>query len=321
MRKTVSSAIIFMGTKTYQPDRDDYVPDGSEVKDVHPAQISREQLIPRIAARNKQAVKTIPTELFFYPKLKAGRRCSCFDIEVAPDSLCLACYGTGTSGGYTKYGTELVTLDITYENIRTANLLPTYESRLKPTPFALIEGATFGFLEATIPIKPNVGKVDIIKPIVNPREGRIDAFVKSPADASFVTFNTTTLQQRLFNSSLEIRIELRRPSVSAKSPRFSCLHIRYKRQSDLKIVANIPRTQKSNMLTDLGVTDDWQTQHFWMDNRLKTITTEDFLAETDGSTRWKIHLVNEFAPNNQLVSWDLDTRLIHPYEPYSKVPL
>lgn len=230
------------------------------------------------------------------------------------------CFGVGIVGGYLKHGTELITIDVTYENVRTVNVLPTYESRLKPTPFTLVEGATFGFIEATLRINPNIGEIDAIFPVTDARDGRIDAFIKSPADAGFVAFNRENFRQRLFNPTLEVRIELRSPTISAKAPRFSCLHLRYQRLTDLVVLANIPRTQKSNMLTDLGVTDEWETQHFWLDNLLKSITTEDFVGEATGPTRWKIHLVNEFAPNDQLLSWDIDTRLIHPYEPYSRVP-
>ena len=75
------------------------------------------------------------------------------------------------------------------------------------------------------------------------------------------------------------------------------------------------------MLREWGVTDDWQEQHFWTDNTLRSITTEDWVAAINENTRWKINGVNEFAPEDLLVSWDLDTRLIHPYEALSFYPL
>ncbi len=311
-----------MSTRAYQPPRDDYVPDGTELKQDHPHSIARAWLLPRIAARHHRAVKTIKTKVFFYSKIRAGRRCSCYDIEVSPASICRACFGTGIVGGYLKHGTELFTLDVTFPNVRGVNVLPSQDRKAKPTPFALIKGATFGFVEFTVPLGTNVGKADAFLPITKvPENGTLDAFLKGPADGEFVSFTDDAFRQRLFNPSLTVRVEFQRANALNESPKLSCLHVRYQRIRDMQVTVNIPRTERSQLLTDQGLTDSWQAQHFWTDNLLKSITTEDFVAEIGGSVRWKIHVVQDLAPEGQLLSWDIDTRLVHPYEPYSFVPL
>jgi len=311
-----------MGTKAYRPQRDDYVPDGSEVLDDHPHTIARELLLPRIAARNKKAVKTIRTELYYFAKIRAGRRCSCFESEIAPDSLCSACFSTGIVGGYLKYGTDLFTLDVTHPNIRSVNVIPNHEIKEKPTPLTLVDGSTFGFAEFTVQLGTNIGLHDAFLSITKAPDGSsVDAFLKSPADQTYVAFTKQNFDQRLLNHTLQVRIELRRPNAASKTPRFYCLHGRYRRISDLKLTANVPRTERSQFLGDHGLTDQWQSQHFFLDNTIKNITTEDFVATPDGQTRWKIHNVNPFDPENQLLSWDVDTRLVHPYESYNYVPL
>ena len=103
------------------------------------------------------------------------------------------------------------------------------------------------------------------------------------------------------------------------SPKFGLFYIRYKRLEDLTVLANIPRTQKSNLLAEMGVTDDWQHQMFFMDSTIRSITTEDFVISVTNGTRWKINVVNESNPEDYLLSWDLDTRLVQVYEPMNFV--
>ena len=232
------------------------------------------------------------------------------------------CYGQGIVGGYNKHGTELFTIDVTHPNIRTVNVVPNYEFKEKPTPLALIEGTTFGFAEFTVPLGTNIGKHDAFLSITKtPANSSIDAFIKSPADQDFVAFTKAAFDQRLTNPSIDIRIEFRRPSGLTESPRFFCLHGRYQRITDLVLIANVPKTQRSQYLGDHGLTDNWESQHFYLDNTLKGVTTEDFVSTLDGQTRWKIFNVTPFDPEDQLLSWDVDTRLIHHYESYTFVPL
>lgn len=312
-----------MSTKAYRPQRDDHVTDGSEVLEDYPHEISRTQLLPRIAARNKKAVRTVRQELYFYFKIRAGRQCSCYDLEVAPDTLCRCCWGTGIVGGYVKYGTELFTLDVTHPNIRSVNVIPDYTARQKPTPLTLIEGATFGYAQFTVPIQKNVLKNDAFLSITRAGEGTgIDAYLKSPAETLFVPFTQAAFEQRLSVESIEVRIEFSRVSADTKPPRFFCLHGRYRRRpdKDLILIANVPRTPRSQFLDDRGLIEQWEHQHFYLDNTLRSITNEDFISDVDNTTRWKIVTVNPFDPENQNLSWDLDTRLVQHYESYRYVP-
>jgi hypothetical protein len=58
-----------------------------------------------------------------------------------------------------------------------------------------------------------------------------------------------------------------------------------------------------------------------MDNTIRSITTEDFVVHVNSNVRWKINTVSESAPQDMLLSWDLDTRLILPYEAMQRVPV
>jgi hypothetical protein len=225
-------------------------------------------------------------------------------------------------GGYAKYGTYLEVIDVTHPNIRTLNVLPDYSKKTKPIYFTLTPGATEGRITTRIELKTNIGTVDTIIAIHDiPTGCEMKGFIQSPVDTEPVPFTREAFEQRLTNPWLDIRVDLRRPSVKTESPKFGLFYIRYNRLEEQVILANIPRTQKSNLLAEMGVSDDWQHQQFFLDSTIRSITTEDFVVATSNQTRWKINNVNESNPGNYLLSWDLDTRLIRNHEPTIFVPV
>lgn len=313
-----------MSSRLYRPKRDDRVAVGQDVLRVHAHTISTQQLLPRIAKQNQIAVETIPTPMYYYAKVPAGsgRRCSCFDIEVSPNTTCRCCYGTGVVGGYEKYGTHLEVMDVTHPSLRAVNVIPDYGRRTRPRQFVLIDGATIGHVISRMHLRTNVGELDHFYALTDlPGGTNISAYLKSPVDQNWVVFTVAAFQQRLANPWLDIKIQLERPSIAAASPRFGMLFCRYNHLVDRTIIANIPRTRRSNMLQEYGVIDDWQEQQFWCDNTLRSATTEDWVAAVNENTRWKINGVNDFAPQGLLLSWDFDTRLLQSYESQSFFPL
>lgn len=313
-----------MASRLYRPRRDDRVFVGQDVLREHAHTVSREQLIPRIAVENHIAVETVVTPIWFYRRIRKGegRRCSCFDIEVSPNSTCRCCFGTGIVGGYDKYGTHLEVFDVTHAAVRALNVSPDYERRDRPRQYILIPGAVSGHVIARMYPQTNIGTVDHIFALTDvPNGTSVEAYVKSPTDTEWQEFSIINIEQRLFNPWIDIRVELLRASVASPSPRFGTLFIRYNRLTDLTLKANVPRATKSNALQEFGVTDEWQTQSFWLDNTIRSVTTSDWVAHTDEETRWRIHSVSEFAPEGLLTSWDLDAQLIQSYEPQSFFPL
>lgn len=310
-----------MGARTYRPPRDDHVTEAGEMKQDYPHTIAMQQLLPRIDEKNKRAVKTVQTPVFFFSKIQTGRRCSCWTVDSSPDSLCVACYGTGVVGGYAKYGTYLEVVDVTHPNTRTVNVLPDYSRKSKPIYFTLTPGAKEGTIITRIELKTNIGTADVIKGTREvPMGGEMSSFIQAPTDPEPVPFTKQSFEQRLTNPWLDIRVDMTRPSVKSESPKFGLFYIRYNRLEEQILLANIPRTQKSNLLAELGISDDWQHQKFFFDSTLRSVTTEDFLVSAKNKTRWKINNVDESNPGDYLLSWDLDTRLVQHYEPTNYVP-
>lgn len=308
-------------TRSFKPGEFAHVADGAEQLRGVASKIAVEQLIPRIAERSKTALQTIPAYMYFFSALRAGRRCSCFDVEVEPSTLCSACFGTGIVGGYNKYGTDLVVVDVTHPNIRTTNVVPDYSARTKPTRFTLIDGAIHGSVEVRINISSNIGKVDALKAAYYTSEGAsLSAFVKGPADQEYVALTKPNLQQRLVNPWLDVKVDFDRVSLSNKPPYLDNLYIRYRTMTNNLVLVELPRPEKGTLLEDIGLTDNWEVQNFWLDNTLKAITNEDFFVTESGRTRFKILTTKEFAPHGFLTSWDLGVRLIQNHEPYQKIP-
>lgn len=311
-----------MGARHYRPKRDDRVFVGHDVLRKHAHDISIQQLLPRIAVQNHIAIETISIPIYFYSKIRGGRRCSCFDIEASPNDTCRCCYGTGNVGGYEKYGTYTEVFDVTHASIRSFNVIADYTRLSRPRQFVLIDGAVQGYVATRLHLQTNIGELDYVMANTDMPSGTdIVAQLRAPGDIDWVAFSRAAITQRLCNPWIDFKIDLTRASTETPSPRFDFLFFRYKQLAKLTLKANIPRTTKSNMLQEFGVADDWQEQHFWMDNTIRSITTEDWVAHVNEGSRWKIHVVNEFAPEDLLLSWDLDTRLIQPYQAMNFFPL
>jgi hypothetical protein len=247
------------------------------MKEDHPHDISMQQLIPRIDEKNKRAVKTINVPVYFFSKIPIGRRCSCWTVDDSPDALCVACYGTGTVGGYAKYGTYLEVMDVTHPNTRTVGVLPDYQRKTKPIYFTLAPGAKEGRITTRIELKTNIGSADVIKGTRElPLGSEMRSFIQAPTDLEPVPFTKESFEQRLTNPWVDLHVDMSRPSVISESPKFGQFYIRYNRLEEQIILANIPRTQKTNLLAEMGISDDWQHQKFFFDSTLRSVTTEDF---------------------------------------------
>lgn len=286
--------------------------------------IALDQLLPRIAKENQIAVETIKIPIYFYRKLRGaeGRRCSCFDVEISPTYSCRACWGTGIVGGYEKHGTHSHVLDVTHPSIRAFNVIPDYSRKDKPTNFILTEGAVRGRIIYRVRPKTNIGTVDhVFAKTSSPGGSYISAYIKAPSDPEWQDFTKPSVAQRLFNPYFDVMVELKRASVAGKSPRFALLYMRYNRTTEQVINANIPKPEYSSMLQEFGVADEWQEQNFYTDNTLRAITSDDWVAHINDSTRWKITSVSPFNPEGLILSWEFNTRLVRKYDAINVFPL
>jgi hypothetical protein len=312
-----------MGTRLYRAnDLDHYVAYDSELLEQHAHEITTTLLLPRMAKQATQALQTVKTPMFLFQRIRVGRRCSCFDIAASPTSQCRVCWGTGVVGGFNKWGTNLWVMDTTHPNVRSCNVIPDYTEQTTPRRFGLVAGTSRGYVEARFYPETNIGKIDATLTLAEiPPGGDIQAFIRAPGDTSWIDFTNAAMEQRLTNKWIDVRFTLERPAPSAPSPMLAALYFRYRRQQDCTLLVDVPRNENSIMLGELGVVDDWRTKKMFVDNKLRTLTTEDFFAELAAPDRWKVISVNEYAPEKLLIFWDLDARVIHQYEAVNQIPL
>ena len=296
------------------------IADGSDVKLDYPHKISRDQLVPRIVQRSKNAVHVDHIKLYFYHRKQSGRRCSCWSIE-SPDSSCLICYNSGIVGGYTKNGTADHTIDVTHPNLRCINVYPNYGLQTRPVTFTLFESAVKGYVETDIYLMQNIGILDAYQLITKTPDGTsITTEFKSDQDLSFLEFSQSALESRLGDKKLTFRFTLKRVSPEAPLPILSHFFLRYRLREELFIIADCPRQPESLTLTEFGVQETFSTIDLYTANQPKRVSTEDFVHNLEDNKRFKVIESNPNRPLGWLTSHDLTCRLVQRYEPYMKVP-
>lgn len=297
--------------------------DSTQVLDEKVGVIIKERLLPMVKVQNKVAIQGQGVRFFLFTKLSGGRRCSCFKVETSPSTYCRACFGTGTVGGYTKRGTHLDVLDVTYPELRSVNVLPNYMSGHKPAGFVLIPKAMSGYVEGRITLQPNLCILDSF--LANHVVGNgtdIFYYIKSPIDDDWIPLlDEKEVATRLGNNYLDFRVELKRIGPTTDSPIFNFLYLRYQILPEMSIRCDVPKTQRQVVLSEYGVDDDWQRQAFWLTSNVRRVNPGDFFCSFDGGTRWKVYAATEVAPVDVLTSWDLQTRLLQNYEAASMVPV
>jgi hypothetical protein len=312
-----------MGARQYRAtDHDNYVAYDSELLEQHAHEIVTKQILPRVARQSTQALQTVKTPVFLFQRIRAGRRCSCFELAASASTICRACWGTGVVGGYNKWGTNLWVLDTTHPDVRACGVMPWYNEQHTPRRFGLIPGCCYGYLDARFVPETNLGKIDTVHTFAEiPPGGDLQAFLKAPSDTDWVDFTNVEMERRLSNRWIDVRFTFQRPTCKAPSPMLSALYFRYRRRQDCTLLVDVPRNENSRVLAELGGYDDFKTRKVFADNTVRTFATEDIFAELAAPNRWKIISINEYAPEKLLVAWEMDTCLVQHYQAANLLPL
>lgn len=311
-----------MSARGYRPMDDDRVTANTDILGDLPQRHAREDLIPIIARKSQNASNVNPVYFEFFQRLKTGRRCSCFAVETEPAGICPVCYGTGICGGYSKRGTKTEVFDVTYPHVACANTSPDYNNPTRPVFWSLIKSAVYGTLDFDLPLRSNIGQLDLldIKDFA-PRGTEIQYYIKSPSESEFSRLTEKELKLRLGQKKLMFRVIMKRTSPESPLPKLISIRIAYKLIKNTEVRVDIPRHQESLTLEEFGVYQSFSSQTFWLDNTLKNVSTEDWFYNALDGTRWKVIEISDNKPHGILTSWDLTTRIIQNFEPYSIIPL
>lgn len=317
-----------MGIKQYRSKSKET--DGSEVLGDEHHKLARDQLVPRIAERNRRAVLTDRRHFLYYQKRLAGRKCSCLKASSSPSGHCQVCFGNGVVGGYDKYGTVSETFDVTYPNMVAVNVRPDFESESRPTMLTLDPMSLKGHIELSFEVKPSLARgnvknpwdaVDIIQTISTIRKGNnVRTLIRAPSENRYVDLTEQSLGKRLNEHKLLLRVELSRESYDRQPPLLSHVFLRYLLIEDPQIKMDIPRQNESVTLAEYGIFDSFSTLSAWLATDLQRIGTEDFFYRLEDGSYWKTIESSPNKPLGQLTSHDLVLRLIQHFEAYVKVP-
>lgn len=291
-------------------------------------QVSREQLIPQIANRTRNAISIDGRQIFLYQRLHSGRRCSCFKgVNSTPSSDCPICLNTGFAGGYLKWGTDLYLFDPSRQWYGVNTLVnPLIGS---PPWFSLEEGHVSGYVEWAE--KMEMGTyfgLDAYRFEYRKQGGSVTLQMKlEGSDPTFVPFTEDAFKQRLLlanGGTFKFRVTLRRAVTSDTSPLFQFFFFRALiRSPDAPIlIVDIPRRNESNGLVDLiGAENLFQEINMVFSDEVKKVSLEDVVVRLFDMTRWKVNETSPNDPMNLLTSWDVNLRKVQPDEGMARITL
>jgi len=294
--------------------------DGSLVLDRNHHEVARDQLVPRIIQRNRQALLVDPHPFHYFQRRRQGRRCSCYVVSTSPDGNCQVCFGNGIVGGYDKYGTVSEWFDTTYPRVRTVNVVQNFQDGSRPVMFTLHDSATEGYVEFDWQIRPSVRSIDLYQVVTRDTPGvSFESFVSDHTGA-MVPLTTANLNCALNRHQAVIRVVMRRESLDTDRPILSHVMVRYRLCPDLIVQMDVPRVTESIALSEYGVFDSFTTLSGWMTDKVKAPSTEDFFRRLTDNTFWKAIESQPNKPLQQNTSTDLTLRLCLNFESYKKFP-
>lgn len=312
-------------TDAHQVNRDNHIFDKTQAKEGFPREVALLDLVPRIQSRARDALSVDGVETLFFQRKLTGRRCSCFIVESSPDGQCQVCYGTGIVGGYSKFGTTDLTIDVTHPSLRCVNVRPLFELQARPVLLGLDNTALDGYIEADVEIRQSLGIADVFKMVVRTtsitQNNSIEAFVRLADEADFVPVTYASLNARIGDQKLTFRFEFSRATLSDSNPIMSHFFLRSKLMDDLRILIDIPRDRESITLAEFGIYDSWQTITAFFDNSVPKVGVEDFVFRCRDQELWKVVDSSPNRPLNILTSHDTTLRLVQTFEPYVNVPI
>jgi hypothetical protein len=314
-----------MPARVYRPSFDQSRFDSAQIGGDNYRQLAESVLIPQIIERQKQALNVVPDLFRFYQRAYSGRRCSCWSLtETSPAASCVVCYGTGNTGGYQIWGHKTEVFEATAES-SACNVVLDFEQVTRPLSFRLAAKATTGFIDFNMNVSGGMNVCTLASlHAVAPRGTSVRAGVKLHTEPDFTPLTVEAITDRLqaaqTTGGLHLRIYMSRNSISAASPKFSLLRIRYQTLENDVIRGDVPRSAEGNRSSEFGWFEDVDTKTLHLDNTLRSVTSEDLFRQVNTGRLWKCMRITPNAPGGLLTSWDVEIRLVQDSERYASIP-
>ncbi len=262
----------------------------------------------QIVGRNEQASQFHGHAYYYYQRITQGHLCSCHQGGI-PDGHCQLCYGTGWIGGYHKWGTQLSVFDVNKFHTLTGKVDLTTRLNLNTRPNGwTLTGSGTGYIYWEL----DVGRWFYVDNTHVLKQGDVKIQWYSADD--WHDINT-------FSGSGRVKF---RAVLSGKNnirPLFFGMWIRTQILKDLKVKINIPRIETTRELNQWGFFDSANQLQLWFaGNYIQNIRQQDWFYNINEGSRWKITSLNPNKVYKYLTSWDINTRLVQPFDIISNFP-
>ena len=160
----------------------------------------------------------------------------------------------------------------------------------------------------------NMRKVQLIQEFVGQKRKGVDyqVLVRAPSELSFTPLTQASLEQRLGEQKLFVRIELTRANTGLPSIRFSHLFLRYQMIPDIRMYGDMNLAEESFELGDIGFTDAFTTLSLYVARSFDHIRNEDFLIRLSDQKRFKVTRFERNCISEVLLSHRVMARLLIP---------
>ncbi len=314
---------------TRTPSRNDIFRNGQTKREMKRALAAmiEEQKVAMDAAGGPKAL--------YYQRRKVGRQCSCLMGTGSPNGSCLVCFGQEIVGGYDKYGTHTEVLDPTYPNVTSVGAALDFGGHTggasaaeitSGTPnWRLRGGAPQGSVTFKVPIKTNLGSVDVLIAASDLSEGgEVEYFIRGEGETLWSDLTKANMEAKLSLGYVEIRVEL------SSFASFSHIFLRYWHLNaptadqlmdqsvdgigcgtagSAVLSTDIPQVQRSHSLGSRGVFNSNGSIQMSLDGTLQSVVNDDWFAFISGvysNTRWGVTSATAFDPVGTIVNWTVD---------------
>jgi hypothetical protein len=216
-------------------------------------------------------------------------------------------------GGYDKYGTHVEVLDFTHPSLRLVNVEPNISDDTRPVYLRLKSGYKKGFAEVDFQIKQNIGEIDTYNLFQPLRTQGSQIFAFDPNGFHKQILEPSDFAEFLKYPTMRVRVVFNAVSGVGQKYYFSHFLLRYKTQDNLIVFGDIPKTEHSLTLSNLGVFDQYNEIQIFFDGKsVRSFNNEDVLYRLHDGLRVKIVQVTPNIVANILTSVDVQARFIIP---------
>lgn len=267
--------------------------------------LGEQDIWARLVDRHNETLLTGGVQADLWRQIDSGLPCTCVKTETGQgDQRCPSCYGTGTTGGYEKFGFSTIFLAANTPGIiLDAGLV--LKQKL-PWQIEIADGAVMGFFLSPIyRITENFGFAgSVLSALDGLRQLTQNGIKVEYTVNAQQTWNPIEDTQVLSEPTLNVqfRVTLTRASVKDSSPFFKIFRARFQMQAETKVTISKRSFPEQRWLESFGVRVKmdgitwWTTPNLGIPDQPAILLEEDDLFQVEEGIFQPQTLANEQFP-------------------------